>query len=78
MQLVGKAEGRVPKRVGGPNVILVRESLRKEISFDEFVRLARFANADMKIGRRTLKLEKEYLEAFRNFVLLMEQEGLEF
>jgi hypothetical protein len=32
----------------------------------------------MKIGNRKLKLKKEHLEAFMNFVSLMEQEGLEF
>ncbi|HET6892068.1 MAG TPA: hypothetical protein VFH31_13275 [Pyrinomonadaceae bacterium] len=79
MELVGKSEGRVVKSISRNTlVLLVSESLRKEISFDEFVQIARFEKADMKIGKRNLKIEKKYLEAFRNFVFLMEQQGVQF
>jgi hypothetical protein len=79
MELVGKGESRVLKSIArNALALLVSESLKKEISFDEFVQIARSEKADMKIGKRKLKLEKKYLEAFRNFVLLMEQQGLDF
>ena len=79
IEFLGKGEGRMPKRaLGGASVVLVREVIRKSIPFDEFAQIARSEKAEMKIGGRKLKLEKSHLEAFRNFVSLMEQEGLEF
>ena len=79
MELVGKGETDVAKRPFGPaNILLVREVLRKSLPFDEFARIAQSEKAEMKIGHRKIKLGKGHLEAFRNFVSLMEQEGLEF
>ncbi|HYG82880.1 MAG TPA: hypothetical protein VD861_20960 [Pyrinomonadaceae bacterium] len=78
MELVGKGEGHLPKRIGGAGVFVVREIVRKSIPFDEFASIAKSERAEMKIGSRKFKLEKSQLVAFRNFVSLMEQEGLEF
>lgn len=79
MQLVGRGEGRVAKKVTGPaNLLLVREALMKSVPFDDFARIAQSEKAEIKVGNRKIKLGKEHLEAFRNFVLLMKQEGLEF
>jgi hypothetical protein len=79
MEYLEKAEGRVARKaLGGANLLLVREVLRKTIPLEDFSRIAEAEKADIKIGGRKIKLEKKHLEAFRNFVLLMRQEGLEF
>jgi hypothetical protein len=77
MELAGAGEGRVEGSGGGRSV-LAREVLRKSIPFEDFARIARSEEADMEIGDRRFKLRQEHMEAFRNFVYLMEQEGLEF
>jgi hypothetical protein len=78
-EYLGKGEGRVAKKaLGTANTPLVREVLRKSIPFEDFSHIAQSEKADLKIGGRKIRLEKKHLEAFRNFVLLMEQEGLEF
>lgn len=79
MEYLEKAEGRVAKKaLGVANLPLVREVLRKSIPLEDFSRIAEAEKADIKIGDRKIKLEKKHLEAFRNFVLLMREEGLEF
>ena len=79
MEFVGKGEGYVQTNVSrGQREILVSEVLRKSIPFDQFAQIAKSGTAEIKIGRSKLRLEKKHLEAFRNFVYLMEQEGLEF
>lgn len=79
MEFVGKGEGHVRKSVSrGGGVLLVDEMIRKSIPFDDFMRIASSERAEMMIGGRKINLETKHLEAFRNFALLMEQEGLEF
>lgn len=79
MEIIGTGQGRVSKIALGPaNLILVREVLRKSIPFDDFAHIARSEKAQMKVGNRKFKLQKDQLEAFKNFASLMEQEGLEF
>ena len=77
MELAGMGDGRV-QGIGGGRRSLVREVLSKSIPFEDFARIARSEKAEMEIGNRKFKLQKGHLEAFRNFVYLMEQEGLEF
>jgi len=79
MEIIWRGEGRVAKKIMGPaNLLLVREVLVKSIPFDDFVSISKAEKVKMKVGNRGFKIEKKFLEAFRNFILLMEQEGLEF
>lgn len=79
MEFLGTGQSRVARIPMGPvNLVIVNEVLKKSIPFDDFAQIARSDKAQMKIGNRKFKLEKEYLEAFKNFAALMEQEGLEF
>jgi hypothetical protein len=57
---------------------LTTESARKEISFDDFARLAQAKTAQIKLADRKYKIPKETLEALRNFLMLMREQGREF
>lgn len=73
MEIVGVGKGqRLSKGV------LVREVLKKDVPLEDFGQIAQSQKAEMKIGSRKFKLTKEHLEAFRNFVSLMKEEGLIF
>ena len=55
-----------------------REVVRKDIPFDDFAQIAQAKTAQIKLAGRKFKLPKEHLEAFQNFLKLMQQQGLEF
>ena len=78
-ELVGIGKGRVATRVFEPaNAVLVREVVKKVIPLEDFSQIAQSEKAEIKVGDRKFKLKKDHLEAFRNFVSLMEQDGMEF
>jgi hypothetical protein len=58
--------------------MLTTEVVRKSIPFVEFAQIAQSKKAEIKLGERKFKITNEHLEAFRNFVTLMKQQGLEF
>lgn len=79
MELLSINRGHVTTNISsGEGAVLVREVIRKSIPFDEFSQITQSSKAEIKIGRRKFKLQKEHLEAFRNFLSLMKEEGLEF
>jgi hypothetical protein len=78
MELVGTSEGRASRTAFGVLTLVVREVLTKDIPLEDFERLAASQKADLRIGDRKFKLTNAQLQAFRNFVSLMKQEGLEF
>lgn len=73
MEMVGSSKGR-----GFSKTFLVTEVLKKELPLNDFEQIAESEKAEIKIGDRKFKLTKQHLEAFRNFVSLMKEEGLEF
>lgn len=77
MELGESSSSYVPASAGG-DYLLVTEKVRKLIPFASFVQISQSAKVKMKVSNSTFKLEKEHLEAFRNFVALMREEGLEF
>jgi len=79
MELLSRREGHVAgTALGPPNRRLISEVLRKTIPFDDFKQISQSKKAEIKIGDRKFNLKKEHLEAFKNFVSLMEEEGLVF
>ena len=80
MELIGSNSHYVQTRVSPPltGAQVFYERLKKEISLEQFLLIANSKKAQMKLGGRKYPLNKDHLEAFRNFVLLMRQEGLEF
>jgi hypothetical protein len=54
------------------------EVVRKAIPFDDFAQIAQAKTAQIKLADQKIKFVKEHLEAFRNFLMLMQQQGLEF
>lgn len=79
-EIIGSSSGRAPRYAlpGSASILLGQEALRKTVPFDDFASIARSKKVTIKLGDRKFKLTKQHLEAFRNFVLLMEQEGLKF
>jgi hypothetical protein len=73
MEMVGSGKGQ-----GISKGFLVREVLKKDLPLNDFEQIAESEKAEIKIGDRKFKLTKQHLEAFRNFVSLMKEEGLEF
>jgi hypothetical protein len=68
-------------RVKGQGIsrgFLVYEMLQKDLPLDQFTQIAQTEKAEIRIGDRKFKLTKVHLEAFRNFLALMREEGLEF
>jgi len=52
--------------------------VKKPIPFDEFGQIAESKKAEIKLGDRKFKFTDEHLEAFRNFIILMKQQGMQF
>ena len=76
MELVRTEKSSLPDSHG---FVPVFEDFSKSIPFDDFVHIAQSQKVEMKLSdRRKLKLEKSHLKALKDFVTLMEQEGLEF
>lgn len=57
---------------------LHNEVVKKSIPFDDFARIAQAKIAQIKLADRKFKITKENLDAFQNFLKLMQQQGLEF
>ena len=73
MEMVGSGKGQ-----GVSKGFLVREVLKKDLPLNDFEQIVESEKVEIKIGDRKFKLTKQHLEAFRNLVSLMKEEGLEF
>ena len=80
LEILSSNESRVNTRDSYPLVAATvhYEVVRKAIPFDDFAQIAEAKTAQIKLADRKFKLAKEHLEAFRNFLRLMKQQGLEF
>ncbi len=80
LELVSSDRQRVTTRAAPPYTqdILTTEVVRKSIPFAEFAQISESKKAEIKLGDRKFKITDENLEAFRNFVTLMKQQGMEF
>jgi hypothetical protein len=80
LELVSSDQSRVITGNAYPLVAatVYREEVRKEIPFDDFARIAEAKTVQIKLADWKFQLAKEHLEAFRNFLTLMKQQGLEF
>lgn len=76
--LASTRERAAGNSLGTAKLVILKETLIKSIPFDDFARIARSEKVEIRIGDRKLKLKKDHLVAFRDFVSLMEQEGSEF
>lgn len=80
LEIVSKSQSRVSTGDAYPLTMatLNTEQARKAIPFDDFAQIAQAKTAQLKLADRKFKIAKEHLEAFRNFLLLMQQQGMEF
>jgi hypothetical protein len=80
LEILSVDRSRVTTGVGSTHTqdMLTTEVVKKSIPFDEFTQLAESKKAEIKLGDRKFKFTADHLEAFRNFVMLMKQQGLEF
>jgi hypothetical protein len=80
LELLSTSQSRVSTGDAYPLTMatLTQEVVRKAIPFDDFTQIAQARTAQIKLADRKFKFTKEHLEAFRNFLMLMQQQGLEF
>jgi len=80
LELIAFDRSRVITRGAPPFTqdILTTEVVKKPIPFDEFGQIAESKKAEIKLGDRKFKFTDEHLEAFRNFIILMKQQGMQF
>jgi hypothetical protein len=80
LELIAFDRSRVVTRGSPPYTqdILTTEIVKKAIPFDDFGQIAQSKKAEIKVGDRKFKFTDEHLEAFRNFIILMKQQGMQF
>jgi hypothetical protein len=80
VELIAFDRSRVITRGAPPYTqdILTTEVVKKAIPFDGFGQIAQSQKAEIKLGDRKFKFTDEHLEAFRSFVILMKQQGMQF
>lgn len=75
MELVKTEKGSLPDSSG---FVPVFEDFSKSVPFDDFRSTAQSGKVEISLSGRKFKLEKPHLKALKDFVTLMEQEGLAF